>query len=237
MDNFQIETAQNISILQNVASVGDRILAFIIDSFILGLYLISTGLVISGAGLDAAGEWVYYMVMGVPLLLYYLLWESLWNGQTPGKAALKLRVVKLDGTQPAFSNYILRWLLRILDISLSSGAIAVVTILLNGKGQRLGDLAAGTTVISEKQQIGLEHTLIVDIPENYQPKYPQVSILKDNDIQQIKNLYRSALLNGDHHIILSLSEKLSQLLDIKPLQRPVDFVRQVISDYNYYTGQ
>lgn len=237
MDNFQIETAQNITIKQNVAGVSDRILAFIVDGFIIGSYLFISGFLIASANLDNAGEWVYYLVMGLPVLLYYLLWESLWNGQTPGKAALKIRVVKLDGSRPVFSSYLLRWLLRFIDISLSSGALAVVVILLNGKGQRLGDLAAGTTVISERKQVNLENTLSVDIPGDYQPVYPQVSILRDADIQEVKNLFRNAKRNGDEHIIISLSQKLSKLLDVIPQQDSSAFVQQVISDYNYYTGR
>lgn len=237
MDNFQIETAQNITIKQNVAGVSDRILAFIVDGFIIGSYLFLSGFLIASANLDNAGEWVYYLVMGLPVLLYYLLWESLWNGQTPGKAALKIRVVKLDGSRPVFSSYLLRWLLRFIDISLSSGALAVVMILLNGKGQRLGDLAAGTTVISERKQVNFEKTLSVDIRDDYQPVYPQVSILRDADIQEVKHLFRNAKRNGDEHIIISLSQKLSKLLDVIPQQDSSDFVQQVISDYNYYTGR
>ncbi|HEY9183989.1 MAG TPA: RDD family protein [Salegentibacter sp.] len=237
MDNFQIETAQNISIRQNVAGIGDRILAFIVDSFILGVYLIISSFIIAGTGLDSAGEFVYYLILGVPLLLYYLLWESLWNGQTPGKKVLQLRVVKMDGSRPEFSNFVIRWLLRIIDVSISSGAVAVVSILLNGKGQRLGDIAAGTTVISEKKQISLENSLGVELPEDYKPLYPQVSMLKDIDIQEVKNLYRNALINGNNQIILMLSKKLAKLLDISPQQKPRDFVQQVISDYNYYTGR
>lgn len=108
MDNFQIETAQNISIYQNVASVGDRILAFIVDGFIIGLYAVISSLALAGTGLDGSGQWVYYVVMGLPSLLYYILWESLYNGQTPGKAALQIRVVKLDGSRPAFAEYLIR---------------------------------------------------------------------------------------------------------------------------------
>lgn len=237
MDNFQIETAQNITIKQNVAGVSDRILAFIVDSFIIGTYLFFSGFIISSANLDNSGEWVYYLLMGVPVLLYYLLWETLWNGQTPGKAVLKIRVVKLDGSRPVFSSYLLRWLLRFIDISLSSGAVAVVTILLNGKGQRLGDLAAGTTVISERNKImpGLKPDL--DFPHDYQPVYPQVRILKDKDIREVKNLFYNAKRNGDRQIIDSLAEKLSELLDIYPQHDTSAFVQQVISDYNYYTGR
>ena len=233
MDNYQIETAQNISIEQNVAGIGERILAFLVDLSILIIYVVMASLVM--AGLEEGNEMMYYFVLGLPFFLYHLLWETFWNGRTPGKALLQIRVVKKDGSRPEFSNYLVRWLLRFIDIDLTSGGIAVVTILLNGKGQRLGDIAAGTTVISEKMRVGLHNTLSVDLPENYQPKYPQVTLLSDSDIQEIKNLYQQARREGHHHIILSLSEKIAQLIDVKAEEKPLDFVQRVINDYNYYT--
>ncbi len=237
MDNFQIETAQNISIHQNVAGIGERILAFIIDLAIIIVYNIFSFLIIAGVKEDNGSLMMFYLVMGLPTFLYYLLWETFWDGRTPGKALLKMRVVMKDGSRPQFSNYLVRWLLRIIDISLTSGGVAVVTILLNGKGQRLGDIAAGTTVISEKSGIGLENTLEMDLPEGYQPRYPQVTVLSDRDVQEVKNLYREAKYSGQHHIIISLSKKLAELMDITVEERPVDFVQRVIQDYNYYTQQ
>src|SRR5690606_28454189 len=126
------------------------------------------------------------LTIGLPVTLYHLLWEMLWNGRSPGKAAMGLRIVKLDGTKPAFSNYILRWLLRIIDITATSGALALVSILLNGKGQRIGDIAASTTVITEKQTIQLSQIILTDIPDDYVPLYPQVTIFSDNEMQTIK---------------------------------------------------
>lgn len=237
MDNFQIETAQNIGIQQKVAGIGDRILAFLVDTFLLVAYGILSSLAIAGLGLDGGDLWVYYLIVGLPVFLYYLLFEGFNNGQTPGKSALQIRVVKLDGSRPRFSQFIIRWLLRLIDITLASGGVAVVTILLNGKGQRLGDMAAGTTVISEKKQMSLSRTLLVDIPDNYSPRYPQVSLLKDKDIQSIKNLYQTARKNGNHKIILSLSKKISELLEVEPKESPSEFVKIVIQDYNYYTQQ
>ena len=237
MDNFQIETAQNISIEQNVAGIGERILAFLVDLAIIVIYMVFAGLLMAGTNLDSGSGMMYYLVLGLPSFLYYLVWESFWDGRTPGKALLQIRVVRKDGSRPAFSNYLIRWLLRIIDISLSSGGVAVVTILLNGKGQRLGDIAAGTTVISERKKTGINNTLLVELPENYQPKYPQVTVLSDHDIQEVKNLYQQARREGQHHIILSLSQKLSDLMDIKAEEKPIDFVKRVINDYNYYTQQ
>ncbi|TRO66724.1 RDD family protein [Christiangramia sabulilitoris] len=235
MDNFQIETAQNISIQQNVAGIGERILAFIVDLVILIAYNVFSFLIIAGIKEDNGSLMMYYLVLGLPTFLYYLMWETFWDGRTPGKALLKIRVVRKDGSRPQFSNFLIRWLLRIIDISLTSGGLAVVTILLNGKGQRLGDIAAGTTVISEKQTIGIENSLGVDLPENYQPKYPQVTILSDSDIQEVKNLYQQARRAGQHHIILSLSKKLTELMDVTSDEKPLDFVQRVINDYNYFT--
>lgn len=237
MDNFQIETAQNISIEQNVAGIGERILAFIVDLAIIVIYMIFAGLIMAGIQGDRGNQMMYYLVLGLPSFLYYLLWETFWNGRTPGKALLQIRVVRKDGTPPAFSNYLVRWLLRIIDISLTSGGVAVVCILLNGKGQRLGDIAAGTAVISERKKLSIHNTLSVDVPENYQPKYPQVTILSDSDIQEIKNLYQKAKREGQHHIIISLSTKIAELIDVKIEERPLDFVQRVITDYNYYTQQ
>lgn len=235
MDNFQIETAQNISITQNVAGLGERILAYLIDGLLMLAYIIVAGLLMGGLNSNTGQEWLFMTVIFLPLLLYFLLWESLWNGQTPGKAALQLRVVKLDGSKPAFSSYLVRWLLRIVDITISSGSVAVVTILMNGKGQRLGDLAAGTTVISERLRTGLNNTLLVNVPEDYRPTYPQVEMLSDRDVQEIKEIYNTSLNNSNYRIIRDLSNKVSGLLQVTPKEKPVQFLKTVLRDYSYFT--
>src|SRR5690606_33859739 len=153
MDNFQIETAQNIGIHQNVAGIGDRILAFLIDMAILLAYSIMTTFAIAGLGLEGGSLWVFYLIIGLPVFLYYLLWETFNKGQAPVKVTIELRVVRHVGSRPRFRLYIIRWLLRIIDISITSAGVAVVTILLSGKGQRLGDHAADTTVISQNKTI------------------------------------------------------------------------------------
>ena len=235
MDNFQIETAQNVSIQQNVAGIGERILAFMIDTLIIIAYVIAIIFVITSLDLDERTQWFFALVVGLPVFLYYLLWETFWNGKTPGKATLKIKVVRLDGSQPRFSNYLVRWLLRIIDISLASGSVAVVAILLKGSGQRLGDMAAGTTVISEKQRVQFRQTILVDIPEGYQPVYPQVTVFSDEEMRNIKSIYTEAQRNGDHKVIVRLSEKVSGLMEITPKELPRDFINRVVADYNYFT--
>ncbi|AZQ57655.1 RDD family protein [Maribacter sp. MJ134] len=237
MEQFQIETAQNISIDQNTAHLGDRMLAFIIDTLIIVIYYVLMIWFLLALDVDLGDQWAIYMLIGLPAFLYYLLLETFMDGKTIGKSFMKLRVVKLDGTKAGFSSYFVRWILRIIDVSISSGGVAVFTILIRGKGQRVGDIAAGTTVISEKKRVFLKDTLLRELPEDYSPKFPQVTVFKDNEMQTIKNLYDSAKRNGNHNVVLSLSNRIKKVAEISTDLKPIDFVDIVIKDYNYYTQQ
>ncbi|WP_456376204.1 RDD family protein [Lutibacter sp.] len=238
MDNFQIETAQNVTIQQNVASLYNRIGAFLLDMLIIAGYYILIFLVINALGFNLdASLYVYYILLSLPVFFYSLLFETLMNGQTPGKYVSKIRVVKIDGSKPTFGSFLIRWVLRIIDISLASGSIAILTILLNGKGQRLGDLAAGTTVISEVKKVTINDTLLVDIPEEYIPTFPQVTLLSDTDIQTIKQLYVTAKRKGNHKTILKLHTKIIAITGITTEMQPSTFIAIVLKDYNYFTQQ
>ena len=150
---------------------------------------------------------------------------------------MKLRVVKLDGSKPGFGSYFVRWIMRIIDMSMTSGGVAVVSILISDKGQRLGDMAAGTTVISEKKRVNLSQSLLVDIPDNYVPRYPQVTVFNDQDVQTIKTLFTDAKRNSNHNVIVKLADRLKQKMDVNPDETNIEFVDRVITDYNYYTQQ
>ncbi len=237
MEQFQIETAQNISINQNTAHLGDRMLAYIIDSFIIVVYTILMFWLLFSLDVDMGDMWALYMVISLPAFLYYVVLETFMDGKTVGKSLMQIRVVKLDGSKPNFSNYFVRWVLRIIDVALSSGGIAVLTILIRGRGQRVGDIAAGTTVISEKKRVSIKDTLLRELPEDYKPTFSQVTVFKDNEMQIIKELFDSAKRNGDHKVIISLSEQIKKVTDINTELKAIDFVDVVIKDYNFYTQQ
>lgn len=237
MEQFQIETAQNISIRQNTAHLGERMIAYIIDSFIIGVYIILVVLLLVTMDVEFEDQWAFYMVLNLPAFLYYVILETLMDGKTVGKSLVNIRVVKLDGSKPNFSSYFVRWVLRILDVALSSGGVAVLTILLRGKGQRVGDIAAGTTVISEKKRVSVKDTLLSELPEEYAPKFSQVTIFKDREMQTIKELYTAAKRNGDHNVIISLSDQIKKVTGINTELKAIDFVDVIIKDYSYYTQQ
>jgi len=238
MDNFQIETAQNISINQNVAHITTRIGSYLIDAlFMAGYYIIVFFIM---AMLDIAPSMEYmnlYVLLGLPIFFYSLIFEVLMNGQTPGKYFNKTRVVKIDGTKPTFGSYLIRWLLRIVDLTLASGSVAVLTILLNGKGQRLGDIAATTTVISEKKRITLNDTIANDVSDSYTPIYSQATLLTDNDIHTIKKVYDDAKEKRNHKVILKLHNKIIELTGVTTTQNPMDFVDTILKDYHYFAQQ
>ncbi len=240
MDNFNIETAQNITINQNVANLTTRIKAFFIDFIFIIAYSILILFILGWLDLPSFSDsMAIYILLYLPIFTYSLIFETLMNGQTPGKSLSKIRVVKLDGSRPTFGSFLIRWVLRAIDIAFSSGSVAILTILLNGKGQRLGDLAAGTTVISEKEVISLKDTIASDleIDIDYIPKYPNVALLSDKDINTIKNLYTNAVRNRNGKVLISLQEKIIELTGITTEQKPIDFIDTVLKDYNYYAAE
>ncbi|WP_452223214.1 RDD family protein [Lacinutrix chionoecetis] len=235
MKEFQIETAQNVGIVQNVAGIMDRMWAYIIDTLIIYSYLFSAIMLLVLLDLDMGDAWAIYLLVSLPAFLYYVLLETFRNGQTIGKSAMKTRVVRLDGSKPSFANYFVRWILRIVDVVLTSGGLAAFLILMKGNGQRLGDIAAKTTVISEKRKVTINDTIIRDIEPNYVPKYSQVTLFKDAEMRTIKNLYDDARRKGNHNVVISLSNKVKEVMAIEPTETPIVFLDTVIKDYNYYT--
>lgn len=235
MDKFQIETSQNVGISQNVASISDRMFAFAIDTALIIAYIILSIWLLTSMGLNGMQSWSMYLLANLPVICYYLLCETFMNGRTVGKVLLKLRVVKLDGSSATFSNYFIRWLLRIVDVILTSCGGAVFSILLSHNGQRIGDRAAGTTVISEKMRVSLRHTIHKEIASDYIPTYPQVTVLTDKDVREIKNIYDQARRNGNHNVIVALSDKVQKVLEVTPEEKPLDFITKVLEDYNYFT--
>lgn len=233
MDNFQIQTAQNVTINQNIADYFERAAAFFIDTLILAAYV----LFLSFFSSIIEGSFAIGLIVGLPLLVYNLVMEISFNGQSVGKHALNIRVVCVDGSKPNISHYLIRWCLRLIDIGIAFGSVASLFILFGGKGQRLGDLAARTTVISEKKRVDFSQTIMMDVPENYVPKYPQVTIFSDKDMREVKSIYIKAKNSREYHVINKLCEQLKSKMQIEPSEKPLDFVNTVLKDYNFYTQQ
>lgn len=244
MSELSIVTTQNVNIKFQAASVGDRIVAQLLDLLIITAYIIvvyyvffyQIGLNDYMQGADQWSQNAIIMLFGLPVLLYSLVQESLMEGQTFGKKIMKMKVIKIDGYQASFGDYLIRWLFRIIEITIGSGIIGLIAIIVSSKNQRLGDMAAGTAVISLKNNININHTILQEIDDDYVPIYPLVIKLSDNDARIIKETFESALKTGDFRLIYKLREKIETVTGIKSQSgNDSDFIRTVLKDYNYFT--
>lgn len=244
MSELTINTTQNVNINFEAASVGERILAYLVDFLIKYSYLAFVGYFIFdylGLGdfvsnLDRWSAIAIVVLFLLPFMFYSLVLESLFEGQTLGKRLLRIKVVKIDGYQASFGDYLIRWILRIIDVFFSSGIVGLIAMVVNDKTQRLGDISAGTAVITLKNKVTINSTILEDIGDAYVPIYPLVIKLSDNDVRIIKETLNTALSKNDLDIIVKLKDKIESVTGIKNQSgKSEDFIKTIIKDYNYYT--
>jgi uncharacterized RDD family membrane protein YckC len=235
MQTVRVRTTQNVFIDYPVASVGDRILGHLIDRIILILYSVAVVAALLNSEVD---EWyVWLILLGFPWLFFNLVFEIFMNGQSPGKQVMKTKVARLDGTPPTIGDYLLRWIFALIDFYVLSGAIAVVIIAMGGKGQRLGDIVAGTTVVKlvEQHEISAKD-VFVTADEIHVPTFFQVTQLSSNDIELIQRALEVNRDQGNIQPVLTITEKIKTLLGIQSDLPPVKFLYTIIKDYNSLTA-
>ncbi|MFD2727257.1 RDD family protein [Hyunsoonleella rubra] len=236
MSELQINTTQNVKINFRAAGVGERLIAFIIDNAIkVGYMLILNKMFGVFEGMDEWSQIGINTVLSFPVMFYTLALESFLDGQTLGKRALKIRVVKLDGFQATFSDYVVRWFFRIVDIYLFG--IGFFAIIFSKKQQRIGDMAAGTGVITLKDTVNISHTILEQLKTDYKPTYPNVIKLSDNDARIIKDTFTRARDAKDYNTLIKLRDKLIEVVGIKEVKQKsdIEFIDVILKDYNYYT--
>lgn len=236
MSELQINTTQNVKIKFVAAGVGERLLAFFIDMAIKIGYLMTLSWTFGV--FDNMDEWSQIginTVLSFPVMFYTLGLESLLEGQTIGKKALKIRVVKIDGYQASLSDYVVRWFFRIADVYILG--LGFFVMMFNNKTQRLGDMAAGTAVIGLKDSVNISHTILENLKDDYKPTYPNVIKLSDNDARIIKDTFTIAKASKDFQTLIKLRRKLIEVVEIKEMKQKTDmeFIDVILKDYNYYT--
>ncbi|KAB1067377.1 RDD family protein [Tamlana haliotis] len=236
MSELQINTTQNVKISFKAAGSGERLLAFIIDMAIKIGYLMILGNFFGAFdNMDQWSQIAINTVLSFPVMFYTLALESLFNGQTLGKRIMKIRVVKIDGYQASFSDYVVRWFFRIVDVYILGLGFFVMSA--NKKTQRIGDMAAGTAVIVLKDQVTIKNTILEDLAENYKPTYPSVIKLSDNDARIIKETFYTSKQTNDYKTLIKLREKIKEVAGIKDVKQSTDmeFINVILKDYNFYT--
>jgi uncharacterized RDD family membrane protein YckC len=144
-------TPEAVQLHADVAGVGSRSIALLVDTFLQATVLVPVLFVSLGDGLGGTGEMVVVaIVVFVVLWLYYPAFEWFWRGQTPGKRFQGIRVVRTDGQPAGLATVLVRNLVRIVDVMMLP-FLALISMVSTRRSQRLGDLAAGTMVVRERK--------------------------------------------------------------------------------------
>lgn len=239
MDSFKVKTFQNITLEYHFSDVTSRMLARLIDwaielSWFLILLFVSILLEVS---LNSRLSVVLSIVFALPVIFYSPLFEQLLDGQTPGKKIMKIKVMRLDGRSAGIGNYLLRWMFMLIDSILFVGVVLIAT---SKNHQRLGDMLAGTTVISLKGQAETMEPLQTVFSDDYQPVFRNVSVLTSHDILVLRQVVFSARKNKEltHTLLMAASEKVRALLGLNGARyEGQEFLETVIMDHAFLTDR
>lgn len=257
MSLVSVSTPFNIDLDFEIAPFHKRVLAWCIDIVILLLYAKGMKLFVETAFVKEGTEYpvgLDMILVSLPMFLYHLLTESVFQGQSMGKRLMGIRVISLEGGEPDIGQYLLRWIFRFWEWPLVFGFVEVTTwgiyyqiigtiifgvvvviiVAITNKSQRLGDLAAGTTVVSIRYNYNLTDTVFLNIAEqDYKVVFPEVMRLSDRDINAVKSVINQTQKSQRYDTAHRVAMKIKEVLNIQSDMEVTDFLEKLLADYNY----
>ncbi|MBA3531314.1 MAG: RDD family protein [Ardenticatenales bacterium] len=211
MDDLRFETPEQIEINYDIARLGSRFIAALWDT--LAIALLQFMLFFAGALILAileqqigifASNWGVALLILVSFLLfwgYYVIFELIWNGQTPGKRLAGIRTVRQDGYPIGFSESAIRNIVRIVDLLPGIYGFGVLVMFIDKRSRRLGDFAAKTIVVHERPAVQLQsiRNTAVEDDRFLEPRLPNLRELNFDEVESARRFlqrYRS-LSNAD----------------------------------------
>ncbi len=167
-DRYLVLTPEKVVISYQHAGYGARISAHLIDLFLVLCVYAATAIIIQlfaivlGEGITS---FLMLLFFTFGIFAYFIVFEAIWQGQTLGKKALKIRVLQSDGTPLNWRSSFMRNILRIADVLPGFYGLGFMAMFLNQNSQRLGDLIAGTVVVAANE-----------IPQGFTPAPYKVGI-------------------------------------------------------------
>ena len=242
MDTIEVLTGQHITIEYQPATVFQRIFATLIDFAIKSAYSLAVFFLFYDGNwflVQSEGSYITTSLFAIPIFFYHFLFESFASGQTLGKKALKTRVTNVDGSTPGLGSYFLRWILRPIDMFLNWG-VGLFLVIFTKNHQRLGDLAAGTTVIKVTTKEPVINTDFYDFSNGFAPTYPQVEKLTQGQVGLIADMLELPVPNDEYNeddSLQRLAAKVQMVLNINYSGSDERaFLTTVVKDYNYYAS-
>lgn len=239
--HLEIETTQHVNLQYEIAGIGRRFIAAMLDTLLIWSYIVAFVYVLDRTGrldawMDFQAAYYVYLFIILPVGLYHPVCELLFGGKSIGKMIMGLRVVQMDGSPLRLGNIILRWMFRLVEVMLTSGSIGTWAIILTAKSQRLGDMAANTIVVVENAPVALHYDFQLDLPPNYQVQFPQVANLTDEDIQLISAAYEKTYSIQNETITFALASQLRKVLHIQTKIADTQLIETVLMDYQKIYG-
>jgi uncharacterized RDD family membrane protein YckC len=230
-ETFDIQTPENVAFGYQVAGIGSRFLASLLDTVIVILLqvviFILVTLIIRAFDATTFSEqisaWVY-AIFGIIAAIfywgYYIFFEMLWNGQSPGKRWVGLRVIRSDGTPITLSESLIRNLARLVDFLPAAYGVGIVTMFIDKQSRRLGDLAAGTLVVRDRapitmQDLAVKRTVHLRPWANVSLEGFPIERLTNNDLNLIEDfLMRRDQLTHRESLAIQILNTLHQRLGL-----------------------
>ena len=243
MQTIRITTSQNIDIDYEVAGLGERIIARLIDLaiffliFIAGMFFASIFELFRDTGI---GTIIVITIYCVLFVFYDLIFEIFMNGQSIGKRIMKIKVISLDGSQPRIGQYLLRWVFRIVDfLIMEPGVVALVVAAVSEKPQRVGDIVAGTMLIRTNPRTQADSIVFKPMYDGYQPVFKEAAQLTDKDIELINEIINAYIKTGNNVVVYNMALKIKEHLHITPPNGMNDmlFLQTIIKDYSHTSSQ
>jgi uncharacterized RDD family membrane protein YckC len=232
MAHLSINTTQNVQIEYPMANVGFRIISQLLDFVFLFVYSAIIGTILNLLKVGGASVLIFFL----PVFFYSFIMESIFQGQSFGKMIMKLKVVRLDGSHPTLLHYFIRWMFRPLDVFFVYGVIGIVSIATGSKGQRLGDRAAGTTVVNLQKSFNFKNSVFRAVTEDYKLQFPQVEMLGEADISTVNEVLVHYSKNPGiqaSELIRKTRDAIIKKTGIETTMESLAFLRTVVKDYNY----
>lgn len=231
MEKVSINTSQNVQISYTLAGLSDRIFAYLIDIVIMFSTTVVLIIILSYNGVLEETPFLAFFAV-LPAFFYHLICEISMNGQSIGKKMMHIKVVKINGAQATLGGYLLRWILWPID-TFFYGGVAILCIIIGGKGQRLGDISAGTTVIKLKKSGFLKNHTLNDLDMDYKPVFMNADQLSPEYVELIKKAIKAKLEMLDDRPVIAIAAKTKNKLDITSEFPDLKFLHTVIKDYHH----
>lgn len=238
MKTIEVKTTQNVVLEYELADLRDRAVAFMIDLVVIFLAIMVLSLIgFAGFGFQDTAADVFGILLLCVFLFYSLVLEVFNNGQSVGKMAMKIQVIKTIGGQATFADYTARWVFRMIDIYFSLGGVASILVASSAKAQRIGDIVANTAVIKlvPRMNLKLNDLLAIRSQDSYKPTYMMAKQLNEVDVLLIKTTlerYRQFKNLAHQEAVEMLADKTRSAMNVTQSgPNDVQFLQTVLNDY------